>query len=128
MTDEKQKEIPYFFLIGEDRTIGTPLGIASSDRTIDVQFQDLAENYDLQCKLNLGSAVFLKPAWSPPLGRALRGEELYSHVAGFMSSFSDNPAVREQRRDYLINNGLVRVLVTDAKQLEEVKVLVNALK
>jgi len=112
---------PYFFLVTEQYAIGTPRGMAASDRTIDVHFKDLAENYDLQCKLKLLSAVLLKPVWNPPLAYPMEGQELVEHAATYLAAFSDNPKERELRRDYLTNNGLVRILVSDDKLLEEVR-------
>ena len=112
---------PYFFLVTEQYTIGTPRVMAASDRTIDVHFKDLAENYDLQCKLHLASAALLKPEWYPPIAYPMEGQELVKHAATYLAAFSDDPKEREQRRDYLINNGLVRILVLDDKLLEEVK-------
>lgn len=103
----------HFFLTTRDYVIGTPGGMTSSPRTVDVTFNDLAKNYDLQSKLRLASAALIKPAWLPPLAYPMQGQELIEHTATYLASFSDNTVERRERRNYLLNNGLVRILVTD---------------
>lgn len=121
MAQLNQDNTPYFFLVNKDYTIGTSRGMASSDRTIDMHFHDLAENYNLQLKLKLASAVFIKPNVHPPLAYPMYGSELHQAVASFISDFADDCVERQQRKDYLTNNGLVRILVTNDALLEEVK-------
>ena len=122
MDSTNQKDnTPYFFLVTEQYVLGTPRGMATSDKTIDIPFQNLAENYDLQIKLNLGSAVFIKPVVLPPLAYPMQGSELHNAVAVFLSAFADDPTEQQQRKNYLVNNGLVRILVTDDTLREEVR-------
>ena len=111
---------PYFFLVTERYVLGTPKGIATSDRTIDVHFKDLAEDYDLQCKLHLASAALIKPLYAT-LTCPLEGHELVKHTATFLAAFSGDSKEREQKKDYLTNNGLVRILILEDKLLEEVR-------
>ena len=113
--------VPYFFLINGDYVIGTPKGIAQSETAIDIPFHDLANNYDLQVKLHLASAAFIRPVWNPPLAYPLRGQKLVEHVAGYLSAFADNHLEQNERRHYLVNNGLVRILVTNDKLRDEVR-------
>jgi hypothetical protein len=115
---------PAFFLVTERYALGTAEGISNSDRTIDVGFHDLARNYNLQSKLNLLSAVLLRPAWNTPLSLPMEGRELVEHAATYLGSFTDDREEKEQRINYLVKNGLVRILVTDPDLLEEVKQVV----
>jgi len=112
---------PYFFLITERYVLGTPKGMTASDRTMDIPFHNLANNYDLQAKLQLGSMVFLRPAWRPPLAYPMRGRELVENTAIFLAAFCEDQTEREQRKTYLVNNGLVRILITDDVLREEVR-------
>ncbi len=125
MIKPNDSEVPYFFLVTEQYVLGTSEGIAASDRTIDVNFSDLANSYDLQTKLRLASSALIKPEWSPPLAYPLQGAELIEGVAGFLAAFTDDPVESRHKRDYLINNGLVRILFTDdglRQQVEELYV------
>ncbi|MDO8516884.1 MAG: hypothetical protein Q7S33_02055 [Nanoarchaeota archaeon] len=111
MAEIKQNEnMPYFFLISNKYTLGTPRGIAISERTIDILFHDLAHNYKLQTKLNLASAMLFG-----------RGIDLVSHTASYLAAFANNPNEEGQRRDYLVNNGIVRILVKDDILRDEVR-------
>ena len=110
---------PYFFLVTEQYVLGTPRGIPDSDRTIDILFHDLARNYELQTKLNLASAALIRPVWNPPIAHPMKGRQLIEHVAVYLAAFCDDPQQKEQRKDYLINNGLVRILATDDKLKQE---------
>jgi len=96
--------------------------MASSDRTIDMPFQDLAENYDLQTRLKLLSADLIKPddMYADPLS----GSKLHQAVASYLSAFASDPTEQQQRRDYLTNNGLVRILVSNDALLKEVRKVV----
>jgi hypothetical protein len=101
--------------------------MAASDKTIDIPFQDLAENYDLQSKLKLASCVFIKPdVGYARFDKPLTEEELHKSVAGFLSAFARDPADQKQRREYLLNNGLVRILLIDDALREEFKKIISA--
>jgi len=107
---EKQLETaPYFFIIDKKYSIGTPKAIAPSDRTIDIPFEDFAKNYDLQCKLKLASAAFVKPSH----GSLPKSQKLVESVAFYLAAFCEDHEEQNRRIDYLINNGLVRILFTD---------------
>ena len=105
------QEVPYFFLVTERYAIGTPRGISSSDKTIDIPFNEFAENIDLQERLKLLSSVLARPEalYAAPLA----GRELRESVATYLAAFCNDPKEQQQRRNYLMNNGLVRILVTD---------------
>ena len=118
---QTNQEIPYFLLITEKYLLGTPRIIDVSDRAIDIPFHDLAHNYDLQRKLKLSSALCVRPELPSPLTRDLSRSEVIEYVAHFIAAFSDDPQEIKQRTDYLINNGLVRILVKDDALLTEVK-------
>ena len=98
---------PYFFLLSEKCVLGTPRGIHNSDRTIDMSFQDFAKNCDLQTRLKLDSTISKN-----------QGSKAF---AMYLSAFASNQVEQEQRREYLINNGLVRILIEDLTLLKEVK-------
>ena len=82
---------------------------------MDIPFKELVNNYDLQMKLHLASAVFLKPAWNPPLAYPLAGKELIEAAAIYLSAFSDDKLEKKEKEHYLKNNGLIRVLINDDK-------------
>jgi len=109
--------VPCFFLVTERYNLGTPKGIAASKRTFDVPFDDFAFNIDLQEELKLGCSVFARPDVS--YATPLVGQELRRGVAVFLAAFSDDPEERQRRRDYLLNNGTVRIRIKDEKLLEE---------
>ena len=111
----KTEKVPYFFLVTEEYALGLPRVIDASDNTWDVKFEDLAKDYDLQEKLKLASAAFIRPHFRPPICYPSVGRELVEHVAGFLAAFTDNAAESKQIRNYLVNNGLVRILVTNPK-------------
>ena len=114
---------PYYLFIDQSRfVLGTPRGIAQSERTIDLCFNDFAENPDLQEKLHIGSYIYARPLvhYAEPA----EGEELIRCVAGFMSAFCSKEEEREQRRDYMLNNGLVRLLVLDDKLRSEIATVI----
>lgn len=120
MANKVNVETPYFFLVTEQYAIGTSGGIEKSERTIDVSFDEFAQNIGLQKKLHLGSTVLAEPVWNPPLAYPLRGDELKKGVATYMAAFSDNPQERKRRENYLMNNGLIRILVTDDELRKEI--------
>jgi len=102
---------PLYFRVTKDYVIGTPGGIDRSDRTLDMPFNELAENYDLQEKLNLSSRVFIKPFVQCATPRT--GMELCERVASYISSFTEDSIDGKQERDYLVNNGTIRILIID---------------
>lgn len=111
----------YFFLITPEYVIGTPAGIAKSEKTVDILFDDFAKDTGLQEKLKLLSVVLAKPDVLPPLAYPLVGEELKNGVATYLAAFYGEPEEKTQKRDYLRNNGLVRILVIDDKLRQEIK-------
>jgi len=119
--------VTYYFLNSKGYSLATPNGFASSERTIDIPFHDLANNYDLQEKLNMLSRVLIEPDVLPPLAYPLEGEKLIEGVAIYLAAFCDDPKERKQRREYLINNGLVRVLITNDVLLEKVREITQSL-
>lgn len=116
-----ENRTPSFLHISDKYVLGTPQGIAQSSKTFDMPFYDFAKDADLQEKLGLLSYVLKKPVFPPPLSRPLYGQELHSGVAGFIAAFSEEETVRQQRREYMMNNGLVRILVADRQLREELK-------
>jgi hypothetical protein len=120
MAQPTTNDTSYFFLFSDKYIIGTPSGMNASDRTIDMPFQDLAENYDLQVKLKLVSAVLIHPDMRPPVAYPMVGRELHQAVAWYLSSFAGDHVKQQQREDYLLNNGLVRILITDEALRQEV--------
>ncbi|MCK5149500.1 hypothetical protein KAJ87_01070 [Candidatus Pacearchaeota archaeon] len=118
----KSEDGPFFFLSTEKYILGTPEGFNVSDKTIDIPFQNLVRNYDLQRKLNLASARFLeKPSWN---SHPIWEEEPVECTAIYLASFSKDSKEKEKRRDYLINNGLIRILAYDNIFLKEIKALI----
>jgi len=105
--------IPDYFLITEKYKIGTPKSIPASDKTIDILFYNLAKDFDLQTKLRLSTKILVTPPGNQPLKYHLKGKNLIESVAVYLSSFQNNPHEYKQRKEYLSNNGLVRILLDD---------------
>jgi|GEM_PF-2039479 len=122
---KKEDKTPYFFLVGGKYALGTPRGMGSSERTVDIPFHDLAKSYDLQTKLGLLSTCFIKHLVHPIFAQPLYGQELIEGVAYFLAAFAEDPAEQKERSDYLIKNGLVRILANDGS-IEEVRELIKA--
>lgn len=118
MVKQVSSDIPYFLLVTDEFVLGTPRGLEQSSRTIDILFDDLAKNYNLQTRLKLLSAALIRPdaGWATPLV----GEELRQGVAGYLAAFTNDPAEVPSRRAYLLNNGLVRILVVNDAFREEI--------
>jgi len=72
----------------EDVLIATPDCFASSERTQEISFFDLAESYDLQTKAHMASAVFIKPLVSYATPSV--GSELHKSVACYLSAFKQD--------------------------------------
>ncbi len=123
-----QDTTPYFFLVWEKYTIGTPRGISASERVIDISFNDLIDDYNLQNKLGLLGAALLKPAF--PLineafgvgvgnGGVREKEKRIDMNACYLSSF--NKENYDGSMQYLKDNGLIRILITDDKLKQELQ-------
>jgi len=116
--DNTDENIPYFLLVGREGSIGTPRGFASTEHTVDVAFRDLAQNYELQEKLKMLSAVLIRPHMLPPVAYPMEGRELIEGVATYLSAFAEDPEERRNRRDYLLNDGRLRICSDDQEVLE----------
>ena len=109
-----------YFLVEEKYVLGVPESITSTERTIDILFNDFARNTEMQKKLKLLSSVFAEPYVSYPLSMPLAPEEIRSGVAGFLSAFIGDQEKRKRGREYLMNNGILRILIEDDRLREEV--------
>ncbi|MDP2749790.1 MAG: hypothetical protein Q8O89_03085 [Nanoarchaeota archaeon] len=107
MEQSDQNNTPHLFIVTNDYVLGTPRGIASCDKTIDMTFLDFAKNYELQTKLKLVTVISEN-----------QGSKAF---AGYLSAFASDSVEQQQRRDYLTNNGLVRLLVTNDKLFESIR-------
>jgi len=114
----KENTTPYFFLINEKYIIGTPRSMSASDQTMDVKFNDFATDWDLQKKLNLGSYL-MESLWVGSCAHPFNEKKLIDGVAVYLAAFAANPEEEQQRRDYLMKNGLIRILIQDDKLKEE---------
>ncbi len=94
----------YFFMVAQEYTIGTPDGIGDSHRTIDTSFENFVQDAALREKLRI-------PGIS---------SDCYRFLAVYLASFCKNPEESERRKNYLLNNGLLRILITDPKLMERV--------
>lgn len=92
-------------LIQDHADILTPECCAQSERTQDINFFDLCANYDLQVKLNLATAVFLKPAYS--WQEKTKPEDMPKKVAGYLAQFSTEP---NRVSEFLMTNPVLRIL------------------
>ena len=101
-------------------SIGTPKGIAKSDGTIDISFKNFAKNYNLQSELKLASVFFMNHL---RFEDEFKRDELYYSVAYYLTASKEDKE-ELQKRKYLINNGLLRILVIDDSMLENIKKLV----
>lgn len=119
--NQTSQDAHYFFLINGHCVIGTPGNMTASDRTFDLPFHDLANNYGLQSRMGLASAALLKPVLNPPLAYPMAGQKLIEHAAAYLAAFTKDTVEEEKRMNYLVNNGLVRILITDRELLKEVK-------
>lgn len=99
MTDSKP---PLFFYIRDDLAIGTPDGIAESERTIDTTIRDLSTDLQLQTELGLISASLDRMRRSP--------EQLEELTAFMLASFHTDPVGQAERLDYLLNQGAIRIV------------------
>jgi hypothetical protein len=115
----------YFYLNTDNFLITTPKGCSISKRIIDVPFHEFAQNYDIQDALNLLSTVLMKPHVNPPLAYPSVGMELIEGVAGYLCAFSTDKKTEKSRREYLVNNGIVRILITDYDLYLKVREAVN---
>lgn len=120
-------KVPYFFLVTDKYIIGTSKGMESSERTIDISFKKFVDNNVLQEKLHLLSCVLANPSVTyakPPYTKPLSLKRLRQGVVDYLNSFSENFAESEQKRKYLMKNGLIRVLITDDILREDIKKIV----
>lgn len=118
---EKTNNNLYYFHIADEYTLGTPDSISDSERTVDVLFHDFAQNYDLQTRLKLASTVFIKPVYGPPLAYPMQGQELIESVARYLAVFTEDKKEKKLEIDYLVNNGLVRILALNEELLNGIK-------
>jgi hypothetical protein len=109
LTSDQGNKSPSFFLITEDYVIGTPRVIGLSDRTLDIKFDEFASNHDLQTRLHLLSACL-----------DFNRTNLKELVACYLSSFNNNQTEMELNENYLLNNGVVRILITNTKLKESI--------
>jgi hypothetical protein len=118
----KSENAPYFFLTDEQYVLGTPKSIANLGDSIDVHFKDFAKNYPLQHKLNLASQAFIRPRYNHPLVTdSVNEQELLQQTAHFYAAFSNDPKEIKLKNDYLLDNGVIRILFLDNKLHEECK-------
>jgi hypothetical protein len=108
----KKGEESYYFLCveGGDYLIATPNSFASSHRTLDIYFNDLATNYKAQEKLGLASRTFIKPDVS--YANPMEGEDLREAVAVYLACLQgENPKEeRDAKLNYLMENNFIRIL------------------
>ena len=57
----------------------------------------------------------------PPSCVSYGRQELIENVAVYLASFTNNAQEADQKRDYLVNNGLIRMLLIDDALREEVR-------
>jgi len=125
MEQELEKRPSIIFFANGEYILGSPNSLTCSERTVDIPFHDLAKSYEVQEAIGLLSRVFIKP--SSQLVKPLYGQKLIEGVASFISAFSENEQEMEVNRDYLINNGTVRIIVTDKKLKNKLADLVNSI-
>ena len=106
MNKIEQDDRPYFIVVFTDYVIGTPKGIAESDDTIDIHFDEFIKDKDLQSKLGLASALYV-------------GQKDFA--IAYLSAFSSDPENSEKICNYLQNNGLLRILINDDKLKAEIE-------
>ena len=96
-----------FLLVTDEYILGTQDCIAVSPRTQDIEFHKFCEDYELATKLNLLSAVLLKPlvSWAVPCS----GEQLYKAVATYLSNFKSKADAAEVY-ELLLTNPIIRIL------------------
>lgn len=92
-------------LIQNHADILTPDSCYKSNRTQDISFFDLCADYELQVKLNLATAVFLKPTYVWQEKTKL--VDMPKKVAIFLAQFSTTP---EKVHDFLMKNPTIRIL------------------
>jgi len=97
-----------YILITKNYILATPDCFADSDRTQKIGFYELANDYELQCRLKLASCVLIKPLvrYADPLV----GDELIRGVASYLSAFKNKIEDQNNVFNYLINNGELKIL------------------
>ena len=98
-----------FFLITDEMVLCTPDSCAKSERTQDVNFFDLATNYELQSNLNLASCFFIKPVHNFPSEKKTN-EKLHEYTATYLSAFKSDNKEREVVYNLLMTNPIIRIL------------------
>ena len=111
---EKTQKVPNFYLITPEYAIGIPDSIEESARTIDLRFNDLADNHEVQTALRLLSSIFLEGKRNP-----YSKEERRNYTAAYLSAFNSGSEING--KPYLMNNGLLRILITDEEMLAQIK-------
>ena len=106
---EQADDRPYFILVFQDYIIGTPKGIAESDDTIDIHFDEFIKDKDLQTKLELASALYV-------------GQHNAKDFAiAYLSAFNSDTENSEKIKNYLQNNGLLRILINSDNLRKKIK-------
>jgi len=109
---KKDKDGFLFIHVSNDYCLCTT-ELEASENTIDINFYDFAEDEKLLEALHLCTAL-LRPAywWSDPM----KGQRLYKATACYLASFAgdcripENQKLFDQRMEYLMKNGIVRIV------------------
>jgi len=102
----------FYFIKGREYFICDPEYCAESERTFDMPFFDLANNEALLAKLQL---YYMQGNYGVRYTPRSRAE----WFAGYISAF--NPDTEGEKREKLLTNPTIRLMVEDEKLLEQVK-------
>lgn len=101
----------FYFIKGREYLICDSEFCAKSDRTFDMSFLDLANNEALLGKLNL---FYMK---------GMTNNHTMEHFANYLSAFYQDS--NDDRREKMLTNPTIRLLVEDEKLLEQVKTILT---
>lgn len=99
---------PWYVLMLDDYLLAKPKAFASSNRTQDIKFFDLAVNLELQYRMKLASAVFISPI--NPFAKPATGRKLLEYVARYLAAFKLKKEGQDHIYEYLMGNGDLRIL------------------
>jgi hypothetical protein len=117
MTDTKKETKLFFIFVCKEYVLCTT-EIDSCEDTIDINFEEFSSNYELLTILHLCTAL-LRPTWQ--WQSSLGGERLLECTAYYLAAFDNDKESHNKKRDYMLNNGIIRILPTSDEIKKKLK-------